>query len=62
MDITWPISQIILSCISFIFTEIEFINYHYCVIFILKSMSICNDYTNYEETIIQRSLVFKHMF
>ena len=27
----------------------------------MKSMSICNDQVNYDEVIIQWSLVFKHM-
>ena len=53
-----PIS---LSCISFRFIEMKFIYYHSCVIFTMKSMSICNDSVNYNYIIIQWSLVFKHM-
>ena len=32
-----------LPCISFIFIEIKFIHRHSCVMFGMKSMSICND-------------------
>ena len=34
---------ITLSCISFMFIEIKFIHCHSCVMFLMKSMSICND-------------------
>ena len=34
---------ITLPCISFMFIEIKFIYYHSCVMFTMKSMSICND-------------------
>ena len=34
---------ITLSCISFMFIKMIFIHYHSCVIFAMKSMSICND-------------------
>ena len=29
--------------------------------FVIKLMNICNDHVNYDEIIIQRSLVFKHV-
>ena len=44
---------ITLSCISFIFIKMKFIHCHSCVIFSMKSMSIYNDYVNYDEIIIQ---------
>ena len=44
---------IILLCISFMFIEMKFIHYHSCVMFSMKSMSICNDSMNYDEIIIQ---------
>ena len=31
------------TCISFMFIEIKFIYCHSCVMFAMKSMSICND-------------------
>ena len=34
---------ITLSCIFFMFIEMKFIHCHSCVIFAMKSMSICND-------------------
>ena len=34
---------ITLSCISFMFIEMKFIHYYSCVMFTMKSMSICND-------------------
>ena len=34
---------IILPCISFIFIDMKFINYHSCVMFAMKSMNICKD-------------------
>ena len=34
---------ITLSCILFMFIEINFIHCHSCVIFVKKSMSMCND-------------------
>ena len=34
---------ITLSCILFMFIEMIFISCHYCVMFAMKSMSICND-------------------
>ena len=34
---------IILSCILFMFIEMNFIHYHSCVMFVIKSMSMCND-------------------
>ena len=59
MDIMWPISQshfhvscdgyyvayklITLSCILFMFIEMKCIQCHSCVMFVVKSMSICND-------------------
>ena len=43
---------ITLSCILFMFIEMKFIHCHSCVIFAMKSMSMCNDYVNYDEIII----------
>ena len=43
---------ITLSCILFIFIEMKFIHCHSCVMFAMKSMSMCNDYVNYDEIII----------
>ena len=43
---------ITLSYISFMFIEMKFIHWHSCVIFAMKSMSICNDKVNYDEIII----------
>ena len=43
MDIMRPISQITRPCILFIFINIKLIDCHSCVIFTMKSMSICND-------------------
>ena len=34
---------IILPCISFMFIEMKFIHYHSYVMFVMKSMTICND-------------------
>ena len=34
---------ITLPCILFMFIEMIFINFHSCVMFVMKSMSICND-------------------
>ena len=39
-------------CILFMFIEVQFINFHSCVMFVMKSMSICNEYFNYDEIII----------
>ena len=41
-----------LPCISFMFNEMKFIHCHSCVMFIIKSMSICNDLVNYDKIII----------
>ena len=49
MNIMWFISQSHFLGISFMFIEITFIHYHSCVIFAMKSNSICNDYVNYNE-------------
>ena len=43
---------ITLSCILFMFIEMKFIHCHSCVMFAMKSMSMCNDYVNYDEIII----------
>ena len=40
---------ITLPCIVFMFIEMKFIHYHYCVMFVMKSMSICNDNVNYDD-------------
>ena len=42
---------ITLSCL-FMFIEMKFIHCHSCVMFVMKSMSMCNDYVNYDEIII----------
>ena len=34
---------IMLQCILFMFIEIKFVHYHSCVMFVIKSMSVCND-------------------
>ena len=34
---------ITLPCISFMFIKIKFINFHSCMMFVMKSMSLCND-------------------
>ena len=44
--------RITLSSILFMFIEMKFIHCHYCVMFAMKSMSICNDLVNYDEIII----------
>ena len=44
--------RITLSCILFMFNEMKFIHCHSCVMFAMKSMSMCNDYVNYDEIII----------
>ena len=43
---------ITLSCILFMFVEMKFIHFHSCVMFAMNSMSMCNDYVNYDEIII----------
>ena len=43
---------ITLSYILFMFIEMIFIHFHSCVIFAMKSMSMCNDKVNYDEIII----------
>ena len=43
---------ITLPCISFMFIEMKFIHFHSCVMFVMKSMSIYNNYVNYDEIII----------
>ena len=43
MDIMWPIKPITLPCILFMFIEMKFIHCHSCVVFAMKSMSMCND-------------------
>ena len=43
---------ITLSCILFMFIKMKFIHCHSCVMFGMKSMSMCNDYVNYDEIII----------
>ena len=40
-------------CISFMFIEMKSIHFHSCVMFVMKSMSICNDLVNYDEIIMQ---------
>ena len=36
----------------------KFIYYHFCVMLSMRPMNICNVLVNYDEIIIQRSLVF----
>ena len=43
---------ITLSCILFMSVEMKFYHCHSCVMFVMKYMSICDDYMNYDETII----------
>ena len=43
----------------FIFIEMKFIHSYTFVINTTKSMSILNDYVNYDEIIIQKSLFFE---
>ena len=43
---------ITLSCIFFMLIEMKFIHFHSYVMFAMKSMSMCNDYVNYDEIII----------
>ena len=33
----------VISCMSFVFIEMAFIDCHSCVMFAMKSMSICSD-------------------
>ena len=40
------------SCIFFMFIEMKFIHCHSCVMFAMKSISMCNDKVNYDEIII----------
>ena len=44
--------SITLSCILFMFIKMKFVHCHPCVMFSMKSMSICNDLVNYDEIII----------
>ena len=43
---------ITVSCILLMFIKIKFIHCHSCVMFPMKSMSMCNDQVNYDEIII----------
>ena len=43
---------ITLLCIFFMFIEMKFIHCHSCVMFAMKSRSMCNDLVNYDEIII----------
>ena len=45
-------TPITLSCILFMFIEMIFIYCHSCVMFVMKSMCMCNDEVNYDEIII----------
>ena len=53
VDIMQPIIQITLPRISYIFIKIKCIHCYSCVMFVMKSMRICNDKVNYDEIIIQ---------
>ena len=44
---------ITLQNIFFMFIEIKFIHYYSCMMFAMKSISICNDKVNNDEIIIQ---------
>ena len=46
-------NRITIMCISFMLIEMDFIHWYSCVIFAMKSMSICKDLVNYDEIIIQ---------
>ena len=46
----------------FIFIQIKFIYSYACVMFIMKSMSICIKLVSFDEIIIHRLLVIKHIF
>ena len=48
----WPISQIKLPYISFIINEMKIFHCHSSVLFVMKSISISNEYVNYDEIII----------
>ena len=43
MDIMWPISQSHFYVSCFMFIKMIFIHCHSCVMFAMKSMSMCND-------------------
>ena len=55
MDIMWPISHSHFHVSCFFFIEMKLIHFHSCVMFVMKSMSICNDILNYNVIIIQWS-------
>ena len=42
-------NTITLSCILPMFIEMKFIHCHSCVMFTMKSLSMCNDYVNYDD-------------
>ena len=44
---------ITLPYILLMFIEMKFIRCHSCVMFAMKSISICNDLVNYEDIILQ---------
>ena len=52
MEIMWLVSQSHFY-FSFILVKINFYSCHSCVIFIMKSISLCNYQVNYDEIIIQ---------
>ena len=52
MGIMWSASQSHVHLL-FILIEKNFIHCHSCVMFVIKSMNICNDQVNYDEIIIQ---------
>ena len=47
-----PISQSHFH-LSFIFIKMNFIHFHSCVMFVMKSIYIYNDQVNYDDIIIQ---------
>ena len=52
INIMWLVNKITLSCIYFMFIEIKFTHCHYCLMFVMKFMSIFNDCIDYDEIII----------
>ena len=45
--------SITLLSILFVYIEIKFIHCHFCVMFAMKSLNICNESINYDKIIIQ---------
>ena len=49
-------APITLPCVLFMFIKIKFIYCHSCVMFVIKYISIYNNYVHYDEIIIQWSI------